>query len=196
MNTLRLMRDRFIDRFYQWINLAEQRAIDAQKHALIAQFKQCGMGLKLNGSSHISGVGSIHIGQNVHIGDNAFIRGEGGLVIGDNTHISRNLVLYTVNHCYEGDRLPYDDTATYKPVEIGRNVWIGMNVCIVPGSKIGDGAIVGMGAVIAGEVPPLSIVGCQKFRILGYRDAEHYDALETQKRYGGVSGRELEEIQL
>lgn len=78
-------------------------------------------------------------------------------------------------------------------MEIGRNMWIGMNVCITPGSKIGDGVIVGMGAVISGEVPPLSIVGNQKLRILGHRDLEHYQFLDKTEAYQGVHGLASEE---
>jgi maltose O-acetyltransferase len=59
-----------------------------------------------------------------------------------------------------------------------------MNVCIAPGTKIGDGAIIGMGAVVSGEVPPLSIVGNQKWRIIGYRDKEEYDKLDKNRKYG------------
>jgi len=195
IDILKNLRDRLIDKLYQWLLLAEQRSIATQNQAWISHLKACGNDLKVRGLVQLSGAKYIEIGQNVHIGDSAFIRGEGGLVIGDNTHISRNLVLYTVNHRYKGDRLPYDDTVIKKPVEIGRNVWIGMNVCITPGSKIGDGAIIGMGSVISGEVPPLSIVGNQKIRILGYRNLQHYEALEIAKAFGGVNGRVLENNQ-
>jgi hypothetical protein len=40
----------------------------------------------------------------------------------------------------------------------------------------------------------LSIVGNQKFRILGQRDPQHYQALEAAKAYGGVNGHILEKI--
>jgi acetyltransferase-like isoleucine patch superfamily enzyme len=170
-----------------------ERLADVERHnsEWRKKLKQCGVGLHVNGKIEMSGERNVEIGSNVHIGNNAFIRGNGGLVIGDNTHISRNLVLYTVNHQYEGKLLPYDNQQVAKPVVIGRNVWIGMNVCIAPGTKIGDGAIIGMGAVVSGEVPPLSIVGNQKFRILGYRDPGHYEQLDKSEAYGGVNGKEL-----
>ena len=182
-------RDCLIDKLYQWLLLAEQRFISCQNQQWISKLKRCGVGLHIKGAMRVSGSKYIEIGNNVHIGENAFIRGEGGLRIGDNTHISRNLVLYTVNHQYEGCRLPYDDTTMKKPVEIGCNVWIGMNVCIAPGSKIGDGAIIGIGAVISGEVPPLSIVGNQKFRVIRYRDKARYQKLEKSKAFADARGR-------
>ena len=154
----------------------------------VRAFGAAGPGCAVHGASTITGADRIVLGANVHIGEGSFIRAEGGLVIGDNTHISRNLVLYTMNHEYEGAALPYDHTMRYQPVEIGRNVWIGMNVCIAPGTVIGDGAIVAMGTTVFGEVPPLAIVGSQPWRTIGTRDADRYEALDRDRRYGGSGG--------
>lgn len=128
----------------------------------MSRLAACGKGVGFYGRTVIHSPKNVAIGNNVHIGDNAWIQGDGGLQIGDNCHISRNLTLYTVNHRYRGDCLPYDEQLDLKPVVIGRNVWIGMNVCVAPGSTIGDGAIIGMGTVVSGEVPPLCIIGNQK----------------------------------
>lgn len=155
---------------------------------LLARARSCGKGVVIGGAVSIAGIEKCDFGNNVHIGRNAFIRAQGGLKIGDNTHISRNLVLYTVNHQYAGERLPYDDRLIKKEVVIGRNVWIGMNVCIAPGTKIGDGAIIGMGTVVSGNVPALSIVGNSEWRILGWRDKKHYEELELTRAYGGING--------
>src|SRR5690606_23541026 len=122
--------------------------------------KKIGLNSFFWGQNHtISGCGNLEIGENVHINENAFIRAEGGVIIGDNTHISRNLVLYSINHDYQGDLIPYDNQMIKKEVLIGKNVWIGMNVCVVPGTTIGDGSIIGMGTTVSGDIPPLSIVG-------------------------------------
>lgn len=136
----------------------------------------------------ISDPSKIEIGRNVHIGNNAYIKSEGGLVIGDNTHISRNLVLYTVNHDYKADVLPYNHEMIPKKVVIGKNVWIGMNVCITPGTIIGDGCIIGMGTVVSGEVPPLSIIGSEKWKIIGERNADKYNEILQKKRFGKENG--------
>jgi acetyltransferase-like isoleucine patch superfamily enzyme len=94
-----------------------------------------------------------------------------------------------MNHRFHGDHLPYDEHQTHKPVDIGENVWIGMNVCIAPGTRIGDGAIIGMGTVVAGEVPALAIIGSEKWRTLGVRDAVHYEERRRGPAFGGPSGR-------
>jgi len=153
------------------------------------RFKKFGSDSYLWGSGHyISGADYIEIGKNVHINSNCYIRGEGGIEIGDNTHISRNLTMYSINHDYKGNALPYDNRMVKKKVVIGKNVWIGMNVCIVPGTSIGDGCIIGMGTTVSGTVPPLSIIGSPKFVILGQRDKDHYDHLEKLEMYGAADG--------
>lgn len=152
-------------------------------------FKKLGKGSFFWGKTHlIYGKEYCEIGENVHINDNAFIKAEGGLIIGDNTHISRNLVLYTINHDYKGDLLPYDSNMIKKGVVIGKNVWIGMNVCITPGSNIGDGCIIGMGTTVSGNIPPLSIIASPKAVMIGKRDESHYMELESNKKYGGADG--------
>jgi maltose O-acetyltransferase len=171
--------------------------LDEEEHQravreLLAGLGGCGCGVGIYGRFVITGRDKMTVGNNVHIGGNAFIRAEGGLTIGDNVHISRNLVLYTINHRYEGERIPYDETFLHKPVEIGRNAWIGMNVCIAPGSVIGEGAIVAMGTVVSGHVPPMAVVGSQKWRVLKHRDPERYSRLDEVQAYGGINGLPLD----
>lgn len=131
---------------------------------------------------------SASIGNNVHINRGAFIRAEGGLIIGDNVHIAPNLTIYTINHNYAGDAIPYDNSVVKKPVTIHKNVWIGVNVTIVPGVTIGEGAIVGAGSVVSKDVPALAIVGSTPLRIIKYRAEEHYRQLDRAHMYGGVNG--------
>jgi acetyltransferase-like isoleucine patch superfamily enzyme len=169
----------------------EKYTNERRRKRLARRMKSMGNGVRVNGDIFFSGAEHAVIEDNVHIGEGAYIRAEGGLRIGANTHISRNLVVYTRNHEFNGQRLPYDDTKVSKPVDIGRNVWIGTNVCIAPGSTIGDGAIIGMGTVVSGDVPPLAIVASQPMRIVGQRDEAHYRNLEEAKAYGGPNGRPL-----
>ena len=171
----------FIDRYYR-----------LHHQYLKINMKRCGNGVKLHGKIVLINPSKVEIGDNVHIGENAYIHSDGGLKIGNNTHISRNIVLYTVNHDYEGERLPYDEKLIEKKVEIGRNVWIGMNVKIIPGITIGEGVIIGMGTVVSRDVPPLAIVGSAPQRIIKYRDEKKYYELKDKKKFGGASGRLLD----
>ncbi|MGM0582480.1 MAG: sulfotransferase [Bacteroidota bacterium] len=146
-------------------------------------------GICLNGKVFISHPLMVRMGKNIHIGNNAYFFTKGGLTIGDNTHFSRNVSIYTANHNYEGNALPYDDNYIEKPVFIGKNVWIGMNVSIVPGVSIGEGAIIGMGAVISKDVTKGEIVGISPQKILKTRDSELYQKLSKDGKFGGVNGR-------
>lgn len=178
--------------FYKLIEQGKKHTIEKENQELIRSSENCSPDLRINGRvKKFSGFERAIIKENVHIGDNVHIRAEGGLFIGANTHISRNFVCYTMNHDYEGKRLPIDDNDIYKPVHIGKNVWIGMNVVVAPGTTIEDGVIVGAGCTVSGHVPPLSIIGSQKYRLLKKRDEEHYNRLEHANKYGGISGRPL-----
>lgn len=154
-------------------------------------FSHCGSGVRIHGRFYCSSPENLDVGDNVHINTNAFFRAEGGLSIGSNTHISRNLVVYTMNHNYQGDLLPYDAGRILKRVNIGKNVWIGMNVMITPGVTVGDGAIIGMGAIVSKDVPPLAIIGSVHQRILKERDEQHYYQLLSDEKYSGMSGHEV-----
>lgn len=145
--------------------------------------------VRVNGPGTFTGVDQLRVGSNVHIGPDAFFRCEGGLSIGDNCHFSRRITIYTMNHNYEGERLPYDETQRLRPVSIGDNVWLGMGVTVLPGASIGDGAIVGAGAVVAGTVAAGQIVGAPIAMPLGERDTAHYESLLRRGAFGGPNGR-------
>jgi len=153
------------------------------------EFLKCGQDIRIYYPCLITGPQFVEMGDNVHLNRGAFVRAEGGLKIGDNVHIARNLTIYTINHNYMGNALPYDNTVVKKSVVIERNVWIGINVTIVPGVKIGEGAIIGAGTVVTRDIPPLAIVGSQSPKIIKYRDEAHYALLDRARKYGGPSGR-------
>ena len=153
-----------------------------------SKFADCGDGVRIYGRFTVTAPGMLEVGDNVHINSGALFRAEGGLSIGDNVHIGRNLLVYTINHNYEGANIPYDNTVLIRPVTIERNVWIGAHVVIAPGVTIGEGAIVGMGSVIAKDVERLSVVGAASQRNLKTRNQEHYDRVDQLGHYGAMSG--------
>jgi acetyltransferase-like isoleucine patch superfamily enzyme len=79
--------------------------------------------------------------------------------------------------------LPFDNEVVCRPVRIGRYVWIGMNVTIAPGTEIGDGAVVGIGSVVSGKIPENAIIVSSKFRVIGYRDANHTKTLVDEGKF-------------
>jgi acetyltransferase-like isoleucine patch superfamily enzyme len=48
-------------------------------------------------------------------------------------------------------------------VIIEDDVWIGLNAIVLPGTRIGYGSIVGAGVVVAGAIPPGSVVKSADF---------------------------------
>lgn len=170
------------------IDVARDGYLFLSNEYLKMKMGECGTGVRIYGNIKITSPENVEIGNNVHINRGAFVRAEGGLKIEDNVHIGRNLTIYTMNHNYLGQSLPYDSSLLYKPVTIKKNVWIGMNVSITPGVTIGEGAIVGMGTLVSKDVPPLAIVGGSPLNVLRYRDEQHYNYLNNQKRFSGMSG--------
>lgn len=142
----------------------------------------------LNGAISIMHPKGLSLGNNVHIGNNAHFDGRGGILIGDHTHISRNVTIYSTNHDYEGELIPYDSTLVQNNVVIGKGVWIGMNVSILPGVKIGDGAIIAMGSVITKNVPPGKIAVSNQQRLVSERDIQSFKNKLGSSKIGGRSG--------
>ncbi|HIB35968.1 DapH/DapD/GlmU-related protein [Mesonia sp.] len=175
----------------------KKKSIDFFKEQIFNQLQSVGFNCRLNGDNWVfKDPRKIILGNNVHIGNNFYCAGAGGVTIGDNAHISRNVTIYSVNHNYEGNLLPYDLSTKYKPVFIGKNVWIGMNVSIVPGVKIGDGAIIGMGTIVNRNVEANEIVGTPKINHLKYRNNDHYNILNQNKMFGSKSGVALNHEQI
>lgn len=183
-----------LDRVFFYFETKRKSLVNERKKILLNSLQSCGKGVRLNGVNHFfSKPDKLILGNNIHIGSNAFFKTEGGLVIGDNVHISRNLTVYTVNHNYNASALPYDNTTSYKPVIIEKNVWIGMNVSIIPGVTIGEGAIIGLGTVVNRNIKPFEIVGTVKVITIKERDRKHYKILKEKKAFGGINGKLLKE---
>jgi len=186
---LRSFKYRLSRRVLSMVRWAELDEIQRDTEELRTRLAECGSDVHFYPPFKVLGHEMIRVGDNVHVAHNSYIQGSGGLEIGSNTHISRNVVIYTTNHNYEGQWLPYDEEVIRKPVRIGRNVWIGMNVCIAPGTTIGEGAIVAMGTTVSGDVPPRAIIGSSKWRQISQRDETKYAELDALGCWGGVNGR-------
>ncbi len=162
------------------------------KQILINRIKYLGEDSNLNGSKlFISHPHFLEIGRNVQIGNNAYFQSDGGIFIGDNCHISRNVTIYSSDHNFNGNAIPYDDSRRYSPVIIEKNVWIGMNVSILPGVNIGEGAIIGFGATITKNVRPFEIVTSSEQRVIGKRNVELYNTLVKKGMIGGINGKHI-----
>lgn len=136
-----------------------------------SRIKNKGIDLRIHGKIIVHDFDKLSIGNYTRIGRNCFFFCKGGLKIGDNVQFSRNITVYTANHNFKSDVLPYDNSYLTGRVVIGNNVWIGMNASILPNIKIGDNAIIGLGAIITKDVPENAIVVGNN-RIIGYRSID------------------------
>lgn len=126
------------------------------------------------GYSRFLDADNLQLGSYISIGYNCFFFCKGGIFIDDYTIISRNVTIYSANHKYRSEVIPYNDQYVCKPVRIGKAVWIGMHVCILPGVTIGDGAIIGMGSVVSRDVAPGEIIGTAPSRPINHRDMDQF----------------------
>jgi len=144
--------------------------------------KQKGKNVKLIGYSRFLNPENLILGNNIRIGYGCFFYCEGGIEIGDNSILSRNITIYSSNHNYLGEAIPYDNTYIHKPVKIGKGVWIGMGAMIVPGVEIGDGAIIGMGTVVSKNVAPGEIVVGMGQKVVSKRDLKKFTTLQSNNK--------------
>ena len=145
--------------------------------ANLKKIKNKGHNVKVMGYTRFLDPDNITLGNHVRIGYGCFLFGKGGISIGDCTILSRNITIYSSNHDFKDNMIPYSDEYIKKPVIIGKGVWIGMNVCITPGVTIKDGAIIGMGAVISKDVNEGEIVVGSDQRIISNRDMDKFGRL-------------------
>jgi maltose O-acetyltransferase len=124
------------------------------------------------------------IGFRTAINGDCFINAWGGVIIGKYCHIGKGLTIYSHNHNWKSEEyIPYDSKDIIKPVKIGDCVWIGANVTIAPGTEIENGVIISNGAVVFGKIPKCAIIRGNPAQIIGYRDIETYNKLESQERF-------------
>lgn len=146
------------------------------------QIKHKGKDLRIHGDIKILQPDKLVIGDYCRIGKGTFLFCKGGLTIGNNVQFSRNITIYTANHDFKSDVLPYNNEYLTSPVTINDNTWIGMNVSILPGVTVGENAILGMNSVITKDVPDNAIVVGNN-RIVGYRPGDQLKNAEN--RYFG-----------
>jgi len=134
----------------------------------------------------------LNLGKSIHIGRHTEIMADGGVTIGNNVVISYHCVLWSIDHRYEGDALPYDKARIKRPIVIHDNVWLGRNVMVRGGVTIGEGAVVAMGSVVTRDVPPLAVVGGNPARVLRFRDKKRYAKNKAEGRFLLNSGTACE----
>lgn len=111
------------------------------------------------------------------------IQGSGVVSIGDNFHSGEDCIMFTTNHNYEGEAIPYDSTNITKDIIIEDNVWIGTRVIIMGGVTIGEGAIIQAGSTVVSDIPKYAIAGGNPAKVFSSRNVEHYEKLKAKGKF-------------
>jgi maltose O-acetyltransferase len=128
-------------------------------------FKKCGKNVNVERGAWFGY--NLEIGDNSGLGINSQLYTGGGIVIGDNVMMGPDVVILTQNHKYDDVTRPMMEQGYESaPVIIEDDIWIGTRVVILPGVRIGRGSIIGAGSVVAGDIPPFSIVGGNPAKII------------------------------
>jgi acetyltransferase-like isoleucine patch superfamily enzyme len=151
-------------------------------HALPVRRRAVSVGRNLYCASSVRVTRHTELGDNVHF-NGAIFYGGGPVKIGSWFHSGEGLKIFTRNHNYEGEAIPYDETYVHKPVTIGDCVWIGAYVILLPGTTIGEGAIIQAGSVVHGEIPPMAIAGGNPAKVFAWRDKDRYSRLKAEGRF-------------
>jgi acetyltransferase-like isoleucine patch superfamily enzyme len=146
-------------------------------------------------STYLGTMFDVGPGGRVTLGEHALVNGariicDAEVVIGDFCLISWNVVLmdtYRVSldpvqrrreleRAAQGRPRRLAANVPARPVRIGRNVWIGFDACVLPGVTIGEGAVVGARSVVAGDVPPYTVVAGNPARVIRRLEANDHDS--------------------
>lgn len=101
---------------------------------------------------------NFEFGRKCYIGPHCHFDALGGITLEDYVIVAPHVKIWSYNHDFKHEMVPYGPRNICDPVTIGKGVWLGLQSIILPGTVIGEGSIVGAGAVVKGFVEPYSIV--------------------------------------
>lgn len=103
--------------------------------------------------------GRLTLGDRVFLNTGCSLTCRGRVTVGADTLFGEGVRVYDHNHKFRDPDVPVADQGyTIGEVRVGRNCWLGSGVILLKGADIGDHCVIGAGCVVAGPVPPHSIV--------------------------------------
>ena len=140
------------------------------------------------GSNFFCG-GLVRLTRKTEIGDHVCLNGvwasgNGRLVFGSHIQCGDGLRIFTRNHDYESDRLPFGSGYVAKDVFVDDYVWIGSQVILLPGTHIHEGAIIQAGSVVHGDIPACAIAGGNPAKVFSHRDLDRFARLKAEYEAG------------
>jgi acetyltransferase-like isoleucine patch superfamily enzyme len=128
----------------------------------LSAFLEIGAGTTVGSFTKIKASdGPLHIGENVQISTGCCITSHAaGVTIGDDCLIGPNVSILGNNYRYDDLSLPIrlQGTVSARGIRIAADVWIGAGCCLLEGADVGPGSILAPNSVVAGPIPPGSIV--------------------------------------
>lgn len=119
--------------------------------------------------------GNIYIWDYVYIGEGSIFHAAWWIKIWSWTIIWPNVLIRSSNHPYKNQNyIPYGFWIEKKEVQIWENCWIWEWVIIVPWANIWEWSIIWMWSVVAWNIPPMSIVVWNPWKVIKHRDEEMY----------------------
>ncbi|MFO0852009.1 MAG: acyltransferase [Gemmataceae bacterium] len=103
--------------------------------------------------------GELTLGDRVFLNNGCSIACRGRVTVGADTLFGEGVRVYDHNHKFRGPDTPIRDQGyTVGEVRVGRNCWVGSGVILLKGADVGDHCVIGAGCVVAGPVPPHTVV--------------------------------------
>jgi putative colanic acid biosynthesis acetyltransferase WcaF len=106
----------------------------------------------------------LHIDSDCWIGEGVWFHNQNDIFVGHDVSISQESFLTTGSHAHR-----IDMALLTRPIRIEPGVWITSRCTILGGAQIGRSALVTPGTVVAGTVPPNTIVGSGSIQVIGKR---------------------------
>ena len=163
------------------------------KFRLLMRHVRIGRWLRVYGTLHIVGPGSVEIGDNVilqcryikpisistqkpsamvRIGNNVGLNGTTvqcfeSIVIEDDCAIAALYITDSQNHALTANRRQLSlESVVTGPVHVGKNVWISVGVIVLHGVTIGENSVIGAASLVCEDVPPNVLAAGNPLRII------------------------------
>ena len=116
---------------------------------------------------------TIEIGNGVTIGHYSHIVGIESLLIDDNVLIADRVFISDCTHTYEDINNPLykQPIKTYSSVIIGEGSWLGENVCVC-GASVGKHCVIGANSVVTSDIPDYCVAVGSPARVVKKYDFE------------------------
>lgn len=136
-----------------------------RERLLRALFAAVGDGVWIEPTLRVAYGGTTRLGNGVYANFGLTLVDDVEISIGDRVMFAPNVTISTTGHPVHPD-LRTDGTQFSAPVVVENDVWVGTGAVILPGVTVGRGSVVAAGAVVAGNVPPMTVVGGVPARVL------------------------------